>query len=160
MSRRRKHLTQQELVPPSELQQIVRAGHARGSNIFEAETADGRNLLCYLPAKFNKKLWIKRGGYLIVEEGDSDADDKVTATIVKVLYEQDVKDLKKLPGVWPAGLNKQEEQSKAAISANVPFVGNSDESSSEDDLPPLFQNNNRQVIYRHEHEDSASDAEQ
>ena len=66
----------------------------------QAETADGRNLLCYLPAKFNKKLWIKRGGYLIVEEGDSDADDKVTATIVKVLYEQDVKDLKKLPGVW------------------------------------------------------------
>lgn len=60
----------------------------------------------------------------------------------------------------PAGLNKQEEQSKAAVSANVPFVGNSDESSSEDDLPPLFQNNNRQVIYRHEPEDSASDAEQ
>lgn len=68
----------------------------------QAETADGRSLLCYLPAKFNKKLWIKRGGYLIVEEGDSDADDKVTATIVKVLYEQDVKELKKLPGVWYA----------------------------------------------------------
>jgi len=66
----------------------------------QAETADGRDLLCFLPAKFNKKLWIKRGGYIIVEEGDVDVQDKVTATIVKVLYEQDVKALKKLPGVW------------------------------------------------------------
>jgi len=54
----------------------------------------------FLPAKFNKKLWIKRGGYIIVEEGDVDVQDKVTATIVKVLYEQDVKALKKLSGVW------------------------------------------------------------
>ena len=36
----------------------------------------------------------------MVEEGDTDIDDKVTATIVKVLYEQDVKALKKLAGVW------------------------------------------------------------
>ena len=66
----------------------------------QAETADGRDLLCFLPAKFNKKLWIKRGGYIIVEEGDLDAADKVTAVITKVLYEADVKALKKLPGVW------------------------------------------------------------
>ena len=131
MSRRRKHLTQQELVPPTARQQIVRAKLSRGSNIFEvrswwrtlnlpvstedcvrrcdqlndilflqAETADGRDLLCFLPAKFNKKLWIKRGGYIIVEEGDAGVEDKVTATIVKVLYEPDVKALKKLSGVW------------------------------------------------------------
>ena len=68
--------------------------------IVQAETADRRDLLCFLPAKFNKKLWIKRGGYIIVEEGDVDVQDKVTATIVKVLYEQDVKALKKLSGVW------------------------------------------------------------
>ena len=35
-----------------------------------------------------------------MEEGDANVEDKVTATIVKVLYEQDVKALKKLPGVW------------------------------------------------------------
>lgn len=70
----------------------------------QAETADGRDLLCFLPAKFNKKLWIKRGGFIVVEEGDKDTDDKVTATIVKVLYEQDVKALKKLAGVWYAAL--------------------------------------------------------
>ena len=68
----------------------------------QAETADGRDLLCFLPAKFNKKLWIKRGGYIIVEEGDTDVEDKVTATIVKVLFEQDVKALRKIPGVWYA----------------------------------------------------------
>ena len=69
-------------------------------SVLQAETADGRDLLCFLPAKFNKKLWIKRGGFVVVEEGDTDTDDKVTATIVKVLYEQDVKALKKLAGVW------------------------------------------------------------
>ena len=70
------------------------------ASCMQAETADGRDLLCFLPAKFNKKLWIKRGGYIIVEEGDLDAADKVTAVITKVLYEDDVKALKKLPGVW------------------------------------------------------------
>jgi len=34
----------------------------------------------------------------------------------------------------------------------------SDESSDEDnDLPPLHQNNNRQVIYRHEEPDSSDE---
>lgn len=72
--------------------------------LIQAETADGRDLLCFLPAKFNKKLWIKRGGFIVVEEGDTDTEDKVTATIVTVLYEQDVKALKKLDGVWCASL--------------------------------------------------------
>ncbi|KAL0039758.1 hypothetical protein WJX77_007021 [Trebouxia sp. C0004] len=156
MSRRRKHLTQQELVPPTDKQQVVRAKLSRGSNIFEAETADGRDLLCFLPAKFNKKLWIKRGGYIIVEEGDVDVQDKVTATIVKVLYEQDVKALKKLSGVWPAAFD-----SNAALkpkTATIDMLARSDESSDEnDDMPPLHQNNNRQVIYRHEEPDSSDE---
>lgn len=156
MSRRRKHLTQQELVPPTANQQIVRACLSRGSNIFEAETADGRQLLCFLPAKFNKKLWIKRGGYIIVEEGDADAEDKVTATIVKVLYEPDVKALKKLAGVWPAAFD-----AKIAVQPQTaeiqPPDGSSNESSDDDDMPPLFENNNRQVVYRQQEADSSDD---
>ncbi|DBA81272.1 hypothetical protein WJX79_004041 [Trebouxia sp. C0005] len=156
MSRRRKHLTQQELVPPTDKQQIVRAKLSRGSNIFEAETADGRDLLCFLPAKFNKKLWIKRGGYIIVEEGDVDVQDKVTATIVKVLFEQDVKALKKLSGVWPAAFDSNGPSEPKTTMADM--LPRSDESSDEDnDLPPLHQNNNRQVIYRHGEPDSSDE---
>ena len=60
----------------------------------------GRNTLCLLPAKFNKKLWIRRGGYLIIDQGEQGGDNRVTGTITAVLYEPDVRALKKLPGVW------------------------------------------------------------
>ena len=60
----------------------------------------------------------------------------------------------------PAGLNKEEELPKAVVSTDLPLVSNSDDSSSEDDLPPLFKNNNRQVIHITEHADSESDSEQ
>lgn len=157
MSRRRKHLTQQELVPPTENQQIVRAKLSRGSNIFEAETADGRDLLCFLPAKFNKKLWIKRGGFIVVEEGDTDTEDKVTATIVTVLYEQDVKALKKLDGVWPAAFDaKIAAHSNVTAPDNLQPQHNCDE-SSDDGMPPLHQNNNRQVLDRKQESDSSEE---
>jgi hypothetical protein len=79
-----------------------------------------------MPNKFNKMLWVKRGGYVIVEGGmnASAADSqpqpgrplqgqlqgqgaaaagenggKVTGTIVAVLYADHIKQLKK-QGVW------------------------------------------------------------
>jgi hypothetical protein len=61
--------------------------------------ASGRNTLCLLPAKFPKKLWVKVGTFLIVEDVE-DADSRVTGQIVHVLYEEHVKQLKKMPGVW------------------------------------------------------------
>ncbi len=77
---------------------------------------DGRQTLCLLPNKFNKKLWVKRGGYLLIEEGsavnagaDAPAETasqsqastgKVTGTIVAVLYDDHIRQLKKFPGVW------------------------------------------------------------
>ncbi|KAL3143578.1 hypothetical protein ABBQ38_002375 [Trebouxia sp. C0009 RCD-2024] len=158
MSRRRKHLTQQELVPPTDKQQIVRAKLSRGSNIFEAETADGRDLLCFLPAKFNKKLWIKRGGFIVVEEGDIDTEDKVTATIVTVLYEQDVKALKKLDGVWPAAFDaKVEAKPNVTEFSDLQSQHQCDGSSDDDSMPPLHQNNNRQVLHRKQESDSSED---
>lgn len=53
-----------------------------------------------LPNKFNKKLWIKRGGYLIIQHGDVDPQHSVTGTITSVLYDQDIRHLKSLQGVW------------------------------------------------------------
>lgn len=55
-----------------------------------------------MPARFNKKLWVRRGGYLIIEDSpEAGTDgDAVTGTIVAVLYDDHVKELKRLPGVW------------------------------------------------------------
>ena len=60
---------------------------------------DGSRTLCFLPAKFHKKLWIRNGSFLIVENSEA-ADTRVTGEILTVLLKQDVKELKRLPGVW------------------------------------------------------------
>lgn len=88
-----------------------------------------------MPAKFNKKLWVKRGGFLLIEDsmglaaagaaaqgqgqaaaaGAAGAEEgpgaaaavgggggapKVTGTILAVLYDDQIKQLMRLPGVW------------------------------------------------------------
>lgn len=53
----------------------------------------------------------------------------------------------------PAALDKANDRAQVEI---MPTADSSKESGSEDDLPPLHQNNNRQVIYRHDHDDSSS----
>ena len=66
------------------------------------EFPDGRRTLAMLPARFNKKLWVRRGGYLIVDEAADAAAGAgaVSALIVHVLYAEGVRALRKLPGVW------------------------------------------------------------
>ena len=55
----------------------------------QVETADQRQLLCLLPARFHKKLWIRRGSFVIIREGAAaEGEAKVTATIEAVLQVQ------------------------------------------------------------------------
>jgi translation initiation factor IF-1 len=64
------------------------------------EFPSGQQTLCLLPAKFNKKLWVKRGGFLIIESTPVDDDSRVTGSILSVLYDEDIQELKRVPGVW------------------------------------------------------------
>lgn len=127
MSRSRKHVTMEldeHVQPPGPAQSLVRALGSRGSNLIavssknyqalsihagrepflcpsQVEFPDGRQTLVLMPAKFNKKLWVKRGGYLLVEDSPAAGDDsKITGTIVSVLYDDHIKQLSKMPGVW------------------------------------------------------------
>lgn len=65
----------------------------------QVEFPDGRTALCLLPAKFHKKLWVKKGNYLVVE-GAAEEDTRVTGEISAVLFADHVKQLKRMPGVW------------------------------------------------------------
>jgi probable RNA-binding protein EIF1AD len=65
----------------------------------QVEFPDGHTTLCLLPAKFHKKLWIKKGNYLIIED-TADADARVTGQILAVLFADHVKQLKRMQGVW------------------------------------------------------------
>ena len=74
-----------------------------GFNHVQVEYPNGSTTLCMMPAKFNRKLWVRRGGYLVIEpslEAEQDANSRVTGTICTVLYDEHIKQLKKMPGVW------------------------------------------------------------
>lgn len=90
---------QQSIEVPALGQHLVRAIGSRGSNLIEVEYPDGRSTLCLLPAKFHKKLWIKKGNYLYIEDV-KESDSRVTGQIVRVLFEDDVKALRKIDGIW------------------------------------------------------------
>lgn len=113
MGKFRKHVTlaaEQEDPYPQEGQKIVRVTELRGSNIVEAgcaglngggravphsprplrpqvEYPSGNRTLVLIPSKYQKKLWIRRDSYVIVDEATDDVGDhKVTGTIATVLY--------------------------------------------------------------------------
>jgi probable RNA-binding protein EIF1AD len=136
----------------------------------QVEFADGRRTLCLLPAKFHKKIWIKRGTFLIIQTIESSelGDSAITGQITQVLYADHVKQLKRMVGVWPAGFDVEtaaqgdtSDRISAALSSleisstktESKGAKSSDSStSSDDDLPPRIENR-RIVVYE------ASDAD-
>jgi hypothetical protein len=67
----------------------------------QVEYPNGRQTLVLMPAKFNKKLWVKRGGFLLVEDSEAAVGEtRVTGNILAVLYTEHIKQLMKMPGVW------------------------------------------------------------
>ncbi len=172
---------QEDVDPPGEGQHIVMAVGSRGSNIMEVQFPDGKRTLCLIPARFHKKLWIKRGNYLIIENAE-ETDAAVTGQVVHVLFADHVKQLKKIQGVWPIEFAESNSISKNSSAANLESAdsaaaeleqlsihggtkqtssgnggdetqvpgereGSEDSySSSDDDLPPIVQIQNRRVV--------------
>ena len=57
---------------------------------------DGASALVLLPARFRKKVWIKKGSYLIVEESPASrgaGKGRISGSIESILSHEDVKDL-------------------------------------------------------------------
>jgi len=103
MSHSRKHLTQDALnsfPEPNEKEQIARVIELRGSNICEIEYKDGQRLLCQMPSRFRKLIWIKRGNYLIVKQPPNATNYKVRALVEHVLFPYQIKHLKSVK-MWP-----------------------------------------------------------
>lgn len=65
----------------------------------QVEFPDGKRTLCIIPAKFHKKLWIRNGSYLMVE-ADRDIEAAVSGQVTRVLFDEHVKQLQRMPGVW------------------------------------------------------------
>mmetsp|Transcript_16659 Transcript_16659/g.28595 ORF Transcript_16659/g.28595 Transcript_16659/m.28595 type:complete len:232 (+) Transcript_16659:130-825(+) len=228
---RRKHVTRglEHVEAPTDTQRIVHVIGTRGGNIVEVSYPDGSTTLCMLPSKFNKTLWIKRGGYVLIEEGQvatatqsasqgpgdpagkpgppetgtggeesaqsrgapiSSRGNKVTGTIAAILYDQQVRQLKRMKGVWPvefstvlpaAGSQSTELDSSTAAQertgdANGQPAGlqasskqadgaeiqreGSDEFEEEDDSLPPLQQNNNRKVIYHYLDESDDEEEE
>jgi translation initiation factor IF-1 len=47
----------------AEEQRVCRVLDMRGGNILEVEFADKSTTLCMIPAKYRKKIWIRKGAF-------------------------------------------------------------------------------------------------
>ncbi|KAG1680995.1 hypothetical protein FOA52_009954 [Chlamydomonas sp. UWO 241] len=128
MSRRRKHVTLGLLdeVHLGEGQSVARVEAARGGNLIEVELRNGRNTLVLMPAKFIKKLWVRKGGFVVIEQQAEaeEAGHKVTGTIATILYEEHIKELKK-QGVWPIEFDEDTGRSCGANASPSTLDGGS-----------------------------------
>lgn len=170
----RKNLKRDALVgiPEPELGHVLmRVVGLRGSNLIEAENSSGENTLCLLPAKFSKTIWVKKGSYVFVDEGDRvkalEAGNKVTGTISRVLLEDQVRILRRLSS-WPDFFNEiqhvsgpaREEKLGELVGSGELVDDNSGSEEDDDGLPPLEANENRthaMSLYEKSESDSESD---
>jgi probable RNA-binding protein EIF1AD len=123
MSHARKHVTREVLdsyPTPEPHQQIVRVTEMRGGNIIEVEYPDRTRILCLLPAKFKKTVWVKRGNYVIIEPFTEILNNyhtaKLKGRIVHILYPYQIKYLKQ-KNLWPQAFlkiwpKKEEKEAK------------------------------------------------
>lgn len=81
--------------PPAELpenQFIARVIGAKGKNLYEVELSEAQNkerLLVELPSKFRSTVWIKRGGFVVIDKSTlADRENKLAGEIINVVREE------------------------------------------------------------------------
>ncbi|WOL04851.1 putative RNA-binding protein EIF1AD [Canna indica] len=136
-------------------QSIMQVVSLRGSNVIEVLDAKAVKSLALLPAKFHKSFWIKRGSFVVVDESGREkaieSGSKISCIVLQVLFHDQVRELKKSSD-WPAIFTTTTQDD---ITQQPPSECNEGvDSDSEDGLPPLEANMNRN---RHVEMHSASD---
>jgi len=102
MSRQRKHVADDVLSAsplPTESLRVARVVESRGSNILEVEFESGESILATFPARYTKKIWIKRGDFVMVEQADLRASGKVVGVITSVIRDDQIRHIKE-HGLW------------------------------------------------------------
>ncbi|KIV93352.1 hypothetical protein PV10_04569 [Exophiala mesophila] len=103
MSRRRLRNTVAEtLTPPDTLtqsQSIARVIKANGKDLYTVQTPESQTLLVELDSKFRATVWIKRGGYVLIDTSNTDdRENKIQGDIINIA--SDEKMWRKQP-YWP-----------------------------------------------------------
>ncbi|KAH0541278.1 hypothetical protein FGG08_004202 [Glutinoglossum americanum] len=123
---------QETSTPPSTLsptQAIARVIKATGNNLYSVELPSGKTLLVELPPRFRNTIWIKRGGYVLIDTNSSEVrDNKLNGDIVNVV--RDEKDWRK-ETYWPKEFVKkssygEESGDDESVVGKMPPAGDSD----------------------------------
>ena len=80
------------LTPPDDLaddQFIARVIKTEGNNLYSVELPSAKTLLVELPARFRSTIWLKRGGFVVVDANAlADRDNKLDGEIVNVVRDE------------------------------------------------------------------------
>lgn len=70
-------------------QSIARVIKATGNNLYSCSLPDNKEILVELPSRFRNTIWIKRGGYVLVDTVDAQVrDNKIDGEIVNVVRDE------------------------------------------------------------------------
>jgi len=76
--------------PPSELmptQHIVRVSKVQGNALYTVELPSKEELLVELPTRFRNAVWVRRGGYILVDT-EGFTEGKVNGEIKEVIMDE------------------------------------------------------------------------
>ncbi|KZF19346.1 nucleic acid-binding protein [Xylona heveae TC161] len=99
---------QESFEPPVELtegQHIARVVKINGNNLYLAELPSKKQLLVELPSRFRSTVWIRRGGYVLVDTNAfADRENKLDGEIAAVIRND--KEWRKM-NYWPQEFAKK-----------------------------------------------------
>jgi len=142
----KKHVQQRMLSTLSTIenedQAVGRVLSVRGGNLLDVTLPDGSEILCNVPSRFFKSIWIKRGDFVIIEKlseaktTNRPKESKVKAEVANVLQLDSIKQLKK-DGLWPTEFDTP-VTAKKRVSSSDP-IG---DLPSNPNRPPSFDSDN------------------
>ncbi|TGJ84159.1 hypothetical protein E0Z10_g4599 [Xylaria hypoxylon] len=116
---------EESITPPGELtpsQSVARVIKAEGNSLYSCSLPSQQTVLVELAARFRNTIWIKRGGYVLVDLTPPDeTKGKVEGEIVNVVREE--KEWRKR-NYWPKGF------------AKTTYEDDEDEESTVGKMPP------------------------
>ncbi|KAF7903328.1 uncharacterized protein EAF01_006377 [Botrytis porri] len=75
----------------TETQSIARVIKAEGNSLYSCTLTDNSTILVELPSRFRNTIWIKRGGYVLIDTKDANVrENKIGGEIINVVRDEHI----------------------------------------------------------------------